>query len=68
MWVQYIGGCSVHWGGGGGRGDIMIHVGEYYEYTPNIMSTLGVFSTSGDTMCTSGDIIIHMREQIDKSL
>ena len=41
---EYIGGCSVH------RRDIMIHVGD-------TMSTWGMFSTLGDIMSTSGDIM-----------
>ena len=52
-------------GGGGGGGsvhqrDIMIHLGRYHEYTG-----VGVFSTSEST---SGDTIIHVGQQIDKSL
>ena len=37
---EYVGVCSVH------QGDIMMHVGD-------TMSTLGMFSTLGDTMSTS---------------
>ena len=54
--------CSVHRGEGGSvhQRDIMIHLGRYHEYTG-----VGVFSTSEST---SGDTIIHVGEQIDKSL
>ena len=43
---EYIGECSVH--RGGGREGIMMHVGE------NIVSTSGMFSTSGDSMSRLG--------------
>ena len=52
MCVQYIGGCSLHWGlfstSGGGGG--VMHVRD-------TMSTSGMFTTSKDTMSTSGDIM-----------
>ena len=44
----YIRGCSVHWG------DPSVHRGD-------IMSTLGMFSTSGD-------IMMHVGEQVGKNL
>ena len=55
MCVQYIRGCSVHWG------DTMSTSGD-------IMSTLGdIMSTSGDVQYT-GDIMMHVGMQVDKSL
>ena len=59
MCVQYIGGCSVH------QRDIMIHMGGYREYTGG---GGGVQYIGEITMSTSGDTIIHVGEQIDKSL
>ena len=58
MYVQYIGGCSVH------RGYIMSTSGGYREYIGGISSVhRRMFSTSGDiminvedTMSTSGDV------------
>ena len=48
--VQYIGGCSVHWG------DIMMNVRGYHEY-------IGVCSVhQRDTMSTSGDITSTSRD------
>ena len=76
MCGQYIGGCSVRRGclstqGGGSvqvhRRDIMIHVGD-------IMSTSGggggvVFVVHWrDTLSTSGDLMIHVGEEIDSSI
>ena len=51
MCIQYIWGCSVHRGRGVQyiRGIPWVHRGY-------IMSTLGVFSTSGDIMSTFGDV------------
>ena len=44
MCVQYIGGCSVHWG------DIMSTSRGYHEYIGDIMMNVG------DTMSTSEDV------------
>ena len=53
MCVQYIGGCSIHWG------DTMTTSEGYHEYIEgDIMSTLGdIMSTLGDIMSTLGDIM-----------
>ena len=55
-YLEYIGGCLVH------ERNIMIHVGEYHEYIR------GCSVHQRDTVSTSGDIMIHVGEQIDKSL
>ena len=57
MCVQYIGGCSVHWG-------VFSTSGGYHEYIGGCSVHRGMFSTSGgyhdecggDTMSTSGDV------------
>ena len=59
MCVQYIGGCSVHRGGGGG----------VFSISGDTMSTSGdIMMHVGDTMSTSGDIMMHVGELVDESL
>ena len=61
-YLEYIGRCSVH------QGDIMIHVGGYREYIGGGGGGEGCSVHRRDTTSTSGDIMIHVGEQIDKSL
>ena len=49
--VQYIEGCSVHWG------DIMSTLGGYHEYIRGCsVHQRDTIRTSGDIMSTSGDV------------
>ena len=57
MCVQYIGGCSVHWGCSVHRGDIMSTSGGYHEYIRGYSVHQGdIMMNVGDTMSTSGGV------------
>ena len=50
MCVQYIGGCSVHWG-------VFSTSGGYHEYIRGCSVHRGdIMMNVGDTMSTSGDV------------
>ena len=60
MCVQYIGGCSVHWGVFSTSGDIMMNVGD-------TMSTSGGYHEYiGGCSVHRKDIMILVGEQLDK--
>ena len=76
MCVQYIGACSVHQrdtittSEGYHKyisvdvqyiGDIVMHVERYHEYIGGCSVHQGMFSTSGDTMSTSGGYHEYIR-------
>ena len=57
--VQYIGGCSVHWGNIMSTSGGVKYIGGYHDCIGegNLMNTLGdIMSTLGDTMSTLRDV------------
>ena len=81
MCVQYIGGCSVHWGMFSTSGDVQYirgfqYIGGYHEHIGGcsvhqgdiMMNVGGYHGYIGGCSVHWRDIMIHVGEQLDKIL